>query len=490
MQRQPNRLPNILNSFNDQIFDPNPPRTGLFPRTFVVAALALLFVSGVLHWVVFFQYGEFSFSPRDWPKEFLHYATLRALVSDPVIPYFVTPARRGIEFLGNPETVLSPQIVLLPLMGIGKFVLVNTLIMYSLGFLGCLLIRWRYQLSLVPFIMLFLLFNFNGHITSHISAGHSMWNGYFLLPFFVYLILEMVRPSSSARLKVPLLMALVLFGIVLQGSFHIYFWCLMFLVLVGLFNRELWKEVMLAGIFSVWLSLFRLLPAAFAFTGFQPSYASGYPNFATFFDALTTIKAFQFEHLRNVLYDVSWWEHDAFIGYLGLAFVVFFGIYHRFSSDQSVQSHRFRALDLPILLFVLFSFGFWFDIISDLQIPLVSWVERVPSRFFIIPLVMLIVLSSIRMQALIHRIRDNVTAKVLLVAGILQLAHSLMAHSWFWRVDEAGGFVEVLPEFTFNPPGYEDLLYTTTVNVAAIMSTGALITLCVLFFWSVRSRQS
>ena len=187
--------------------------------------LASIFFVGVLHWAIFFNFGNLPFSGLDtWPQEEYYYSVLRSSVQDRAIPYFVSPARRdarnitsrgtstgqkpvnplhgdlfyetdtsllyvfieqqwqpwelhSVRFLGIPETVMSPQILLLPLTGLGNFVLINTLIMYSLGFIGCLLVRKRFQLSLLPFVFLFLLFNFNGHITSHLSVGHTMWLG-------------------------------------------------------------------------------------------------------------------------------------------------------------------------------------------------------------------------------------------------------------------------------------------------------------------------
>jgi hypothetical protein len=133
--------------------------------------------------------------------------------------------------------------LLAPLMNAGNFVLANTLIMYSVGFIGCLLIRNRYHLSLLPFVFLFLLFNFNGHITSHLSVGHSMWYGYFLLPLFFYFLLELLPPSAKIRVGTSIILAFVLFAIVLQGSFHIFVWCLIFLAILGFFNRHSSKDV-------------------------------------------------------------------------------------------------------------------------------------------------------------------------------------------------------------------------------------------------------
>ena len=490
----PNRLRALWNLVDDLIFNSRPPARDALSRTFSTSALALLFFIGVFHWAIFFQFGRMSFDESDWTDGLYLYSVVRQSVAEGVIPYFADPAYQNwpdSRFLTNPQSILSPQMIFSPLMGVGSFVLVNTLILYSLGFLGCILIRNRYRLSLLPFTLLFLLFNFNGHITSHISAGHSMWNGYFLLPFYVLLVLQLIQPKSATNLRTSILLAFVLFGMVLQGSFHIFIWCLMFLFLLGLFNSRYWREVLLTILFSSSLALFRLVPTALVGRDHQASYASGFPTIPIFIDALTTIKAYTYEHPSSNLYNVGWWEHDYFIGLVGVLFIAYFGIYHRFSTNSSVRDHRYQALDLPVLVLVLFSFGVVFDLISDLRIPLLSWVERVPSRFFIIPLVTLIVISSIRMQALFQDFGRNGVLKLLLFAGMVQVAHSLVAHSWFWRIGsiESGG-VQIAREVSLNLPGHQDTWYVVVVNATALYSLLTVIALCCLYYWTgVRARR-
>ena len=191
-----------MSSLHELADIPRGPLARLFGTSFLLAAL---FFVGILHWGLFFQFGDLPFVGNDtWPQEKYYYSVLRASLTERVIPYYVSPARRdtrnvtfrgpstearpgnpkngdlfyetdtettyifvqlkwqpwdrhSVKFLGILETTLSPQVALLPLVGLGKFVLVNTWIMYSLGFLGCLLLRKRYQLSLLPFIFLFLL---------------------------------------------------------------------------------------------------------------------------------------------------------------------------------------------------------------------------------------------------------------------------------------------------------------------------------------------
>ena len=101
---------------------------------------------------------------------------------------------------------------------------------------------------------------------------------------------------------------------------------------------------------------------------YRASYASGFPTIGTLVDSLTTIKAFTYEHVRiqgpGSLYDVGWWEHNHFIGYIGVAFILFFGIYQQYIRKPK-QLEPFKYLGLPLLVITLFSFGLWFDILSD-----------------------------------------------------------------------------------------------------------------------------
>ena len=482
----------------DLLFDAEPSRKGPAATIFTALVIIFLFSVGILHWSLFLDFGEGS-ARLDWPERLFWFGVLRDSITNFNIPYIVPHEFYFSDrFMGNLQATFSPQILLTPFMSLSRFILFDTLLMYSLGFVGCLLIKRRYQLSVIPFTMLFLLFNFNGHITAHLSVGHA-WNGYFLLPFFVLLILELARPDRANKLGPSILLSFVLFGILLQGSFHVFFWCVCFLAILGLFNRGLLRLTAFTILASIALSSFRILPAMFFYGGAQHSYASGFPAFSIFIDALTTIKTFTFEHPATALYwpsgdpsgplsavyDVGWWEFDVFIGYVGVGFIAFFGIYQRFSHDSNLSRLRFPALDVPILLLGLFSFGIVFDLISDLQIPLVSWVERVPSRFFIIPLIMLAALAAIRMQEYLPKLRTSATLRILTVAGVVQLAHSFAAHSWFWRLETGSAVGRSYGVYEFIAPSQQDGLYTTAVIVGAPLSLIALIALCSMYYWKV-----
>ena len=459
--------------------------------------IASLFLGGVAHWLIFFQGGDVPFVEQDWPITEYHYAVLRDSMTERVIPYFVSPAAVDTRFLGSPETILSPQVALLPLTGLGNFVLVNTLLMYSLGFVGCLLIRNRFQLSLLPFVFLFLLFNFNGHITAHLAVGHMMWLGYFLLPFFFLLILQLAQHQGPPRLGMSLPLSIIVFGMVLQGSFHFFIWCLLFLALFGLFNRQHWKVAGLTIVLSLWLSVFRWLPAAFTHVGYSKSEFHVEYIFNTFIDALTTISAFQADQppgLRIQSGPVAWWELDVFVGIIGVAFIAYFGIYQRFRANPAFERLGLRAFDLPILIFVLISFGVGYELVRYLGLPLISAGEQVPARFFIMSLAALIIISSIRMELLLDTFNRTVTLKLLSWAATGLMAYQLASHSWFWKIKGSAPIPDSLPDavsrFTFNAVDQADFLYTTAVKLGVALSLIGIVVIVALYLWTVTPRRA
>ncbi len=149
--------------------------------------LLLIFAAGILHWVLFFNQGNVQLFANDWHKETLYYLHLQQAIEQGVIPWHTQVSILETQrFLANPEIVLSPQIVLLRWMSVGKFVVVNTALCWAIGYAGCLLIKRRHRLSIASFTMLILLWGFNGHIVSHLAVGHSMWNGYFFFRSFFW----------------------------------------------------------------------------------------------------------------------------------------------------------------------------------------------------------------------------------------------------------------------------------------------------------------
>jgi hypothetical protein len=353
-------------------------------------------------------------------------------------------------------------------MSLGSFVLVNTLIMYAIGFVGCLMIRNRYQLSMITFTVLFLLFNFNGHITAHLGVGHSMWAGYFLLPFFFLSILELAEGRFSRTTTVKL--AFVLFLIVLQGSLHIYVWCLVFLILLMAFNWQLLKPILFSIVASVLLSSFRLLPAVSALWGKKERFIWSYPTFRDLLDALVTIRQQTPERLRP-WGTPGWWEHDMYIGILGVAVIAYFGIYLRFRKKPELEGYEYKAFDLPLLVMALLSVSYFHAFLTRLPIPIVR-AERVATRFIILPILMLSVISSVRMQRLLGMIRQTFKLRLAAVLALAVMALSFVDHSYLWSIPRLERIFRTKAVDLTVPAiiSIQDPLYKTLVQASAIVS--------------------
>src|SRR6185503_10995731 len=130
------------------------------------------------------------------------------------------------KLLALPELNWSPQVALLPALDVPLFLALNTALLYAAGLAGCVVLARRYRLSAGPFLLLVLVALFNGHVTAHLGVGHSMWAGALLLPFFAVAVLSLLEdPAARAT---PVWTGLLLFAVLLQGSFHVFVWCVLF----------------------------------------------------------------------------------------------------------------------------------------------------------------------------------------------------------------------------------------------------------------------
>ena len=166
--------------------------------------LAALFTGGIILWGRFLNWGRGPLNFADWaviygPRlAFLRSAILRwelpLHLSAPAVEDGTT-----LRFFASPDQILSPQVFLLPWLDAGRFVLLQFILMFALGFWALLLLRRRFQLSLLAFTILFALFSFNGHILAHASIGHASWAGYFLYAAFAVLVFDLLEGQAGWR---------------------------------------------------------------------------------------------------------------------------------------------------------------------------------------------------------------------------------------------------------------------------------------------------
>ncbi len=395
-----------------------------------------LTVGGALLWAYILNWGRINFLYSDWAEGMGHrLAFLQDAVRTGQLPLNMPDpsALRNItdRYLAIPDTIISPQVLLLKFMAPGTFVVANTLLLYAAGAWGLWRLARRYRWSPVVFTFVFLIFNFNGHITDHMVVGHIHWAGYFLLPWFVLLILQAVEAAPGWRwiLKLDVLLLLVF----LQGAFHLFVMALMFMGLLALTRRRLFAPLLKAGFLAGLVCAVRILPPALESGKFDLAFLSGFDSAFQLLSSTVDLKlAVQSEVFRSTpLNPLGWWELDHYIGLVGLLFVGLLGV--GMWVRQQGQARRYRALILPSLVMTVLSIGRIYEPINRLGIPLLSS-QRVSSRFFIFAMLFLLVLAGIHLQRLIESGRVSRWARLGLVGALPVLANDLWQHEKLWRV--------------------------------------------------------
>ncbi len=403
------------------------------------ALVGFLYLLGLAHWA--YAFAAARFDAKDWPLILRYHAVLRDALAHGKIPYVMTFGEHySNRFLGLPETPLSPQFLLLPFLSDTAFNWLNMALLYSVSFVGLVLLARRFRLSNIPFAFLCLLFSFNGYIVSRVAVGQAMWYGYFFLPYFLLLVLNMVKGPWPKRSQLALALVLVLME--LQGSFHLYVWCVMYLILIAVSNPRLLKPIAYTIVAASAVCAFRFVPAALTFWGAKFRFISGFPTLGVFLQSMTSLRdysAYQQVGWHGVACGLGWWEFDHYISLVGFAILLYFCGWLRVVRRPKISYLEFRELDVANLLMTLLSFEYLYGLISYLPIPLIGS-QRISSRFFIVPLTMFAILAAIRMESFLARKGTSRTTKNLLLFLVVLLGWSLFLHTTIWRVAEVESF--------------------------------------------------
>ena len=468
-----------LDALSKHLFGPPAPES-VSSRSFQAAFLGLLLLVGAMHWIGFFNSGDAALTAHDWPYQRAYLSVARQAVTQRVIPYHFSEVTHGTNcFLAIPETPFTPQLLALPLFDAGEnvrygwYALLNVLFLYCIGFVGCLWIREEYRLSAAAFAVLFLLFNFNGHITAHLGMGHP-WYGYFLLPWFCLCVLHFAEGKADVALAAKT--ALLLFAILLQGSFHIMVWCLMLVALMAIFHRASRLPGVWVFVFTALLGAVRFAPAAMKFSGKGYPFESGYRSLYNLFEALVSIKEADTFKIGSIFKRMGWWEYDLYVGILALAVVVYLGIVVRWQKSWKLGERKYKELDLPLFLLALLSMSYFYAVIARLPLPLAN-VERASSRFLLLPFLLLVVIACIRMQEGLDRLARWGAVQWLVLPALLETGFELVNHSvrWSVRLFERSSWppLDVNARIVVQP----DAAYETVFQISAAVSAAAFIAL-------------
>ena len=447
--------------------------------------LAGLFLAGVFLWGKFLNWGNIPFDFHDWAEV---NAPRLAFVRDAVItgelPLHMPDgsALRNItdRYMSLPDVILSPQVYLMRWMDVGPFVLVNTLIFYTLGMFGLLWFRRRFSLGLVPFTLLFFLFNFNGHILTHMSIGHITWNGYFLFPWVLALVFQLLGGDSSWKWVAR--MSLLLFFMYINGSFHHFIWVLLFLGLLAIANPRHFWMVIKAGLFSILLSMVRLLPPTLHLADFDDEFLGGYPTLLDVWNSLVQVRyPVDSLSIRSMLSPLGWWEYSLYLGLAGTIFLLAFGVLRWLRRGEGAAGYP--ALLLPVLGIALLSIGRIYKLLRIVPIPLLSG-ERASIRMMILPLVVLMILAAIEFQDWLNNKKPGVIQLIAWLGVTGVVVHDLWQHLKVWQVTNA---FSAFPNTPVNlaiktVSNHPDPPYITLLIIGSAVSLASLVVLFVLAF--------
>lgn len=417
-----------------------PPNGSGWVRLLAALVLIGLFGLGVLHWRAYFTAGNVRLDTQDWRLTRTYWDTISYAIDTRQIPFFSAEGIAHTEhFIGDPDPAWNPLLVFADRLKPAEFALINTLIFYTVGYVGLLLVRRRYNLSLVSFTILYLLFNFNGFITSHITIGHFTWMGYFFYPFLILFLLEMAEEDDRAAIRAALKTGVVIAVMALFGAFHMIIWWGWALILFGLFTPRRLPVVAVALGAAGLLSAYRYLPVAFSMSDYELDFRTGFPTLQYLLDGLTSVRTFDYTYQLESALDLraltglKWWEFDMFISIVGFVFVAVFGVALRFARFEPLRRLRYGELDMPIVLMAAFAMGKLYEPIFNMPLPFLNS-ERVTSRFFIIPLLLLLVVAVIRFDRLLPEIARGVRSRILTLVLIWQMSSALSLHSYLWHI--------------------------------------------------------
>lgn len=408
-----------------------------------------LFLLGFAAWGYFFSWGNFTVEFHDWsaitaPRlQFLKNAVstiqLPLHISDPSTLNYVTD-----RYLSIPDSFISPQFIFLRWMDIQTFSFVNFLLFYVIGFWGLLKFREKFKLSPVVFTILFLLFNFNGHIVAHLSVGHDTWSGYFLFPWFALLVFKLLEGDHSwkwvAKLSVTLL---VMF---LQGSFHQFVWAILFLILLGIFIPKTFWWSIRGAFFACLAAMARILPPALLYDKFDNKFLAGYPTIGRLWQSMVEIAIPADLSLNKGLTSaIGVWELSLYVGLAGAIFLIGFGLVRWMHRGESGVN---RQLLLPLAALTLLSMGKLYFYFEQLHIPLFTG-ERVSTRIISLVFTFILIIAAAECQKWLNQ-RQPIPALYGGVSfGLLLLAHDLWQNLTLWKINSSAEYFIKAP---FDPP--------------------------------------
>jgi hypothetical protein len=407
--------------------------------------IILIFAAGFYYWGNFFSWFKGSLAFHDWSYITLpRFTFLKDAMEKGILPLHTanTDALGGIttRFMAVPDVILSPQILLLRYMNTGRFLLLDIALLYTLGFIGLLMLRRKYGLSPLAFTALFLLYNFNGHLLAHFAVGHFTWGASFLFSWFALFVLELIEGKTGWRWVAKF--SILLFVILLQGGYHQFVWCILFMLFLAIFSFKNIAQIIRGVLFSLLLSMVRILPPFILLGKFNNAFSGGYHEAWTIINNLLHFQTVYYPRgLGEIGGGLTTWESTIYIGILGTAFLFYFGIWRAVNSADD-SSNR-KVILLPSLCLAFLSLDKVYEIARTIfPIPLLTG-ERIASRMVSLSLVILLVLAVIEFQIWLNQSKASRILVLIPFVLLLFEINDIFQNYILWSVaNVAGGFQE------------------------------------------------
>lgn len=392
-------------------------------------SICLAYVVGLTYWLVYFTKGHPAFTAHDWMKEQVFSNLVRGALYTGQLPWRMSAdiAHAGVfELMANPEVSLTPDFLLLGVLSNNVYFLVHWLLFFTAGFIGTVLLARKYAVSSLPFLFFVVIFNFNGFISSHVSEGHIQWAGYFLFPIFFYCFSDIANANALERTRAALKIALLLGVMFVNGSFHMAIWCLMLMALTLIYRKDLWRPVGLVVVVAGLIGVARLLPAAMYFPP-KTDFVSGYPTISTLLAAFTFVYHPENPARGGMFGNLVWHEYSFYTGYIGLLFLVAGAYEYAKTKLISVPAWWLPA----VLIMFLMAMGDVYQLIPNSGLPF-STIERVASRFMVMPFCVLLIVAAVGFTHLEQRY-PHYTRLALLVSFVPMLGE-IFQYARKWRI--------------------------------------------------------
>ncbi|MGL5096698.1 MAG: hypothetical protein ACRDD1_13980, partial [Planctomycetia bacterium] len=225
----------------------------------------------------------------------------------------------------------------------------------------------------------------------------------------------------------------LLFSVVLLlGGFHQVVWMLLFLVLAAVWRKRLRLPALVVAVVFGATSLYRLVPAALTL---KPShFASGYPSIGLFLESLLTVRSPEDAMILGLPTKIGWWEFDLFVGWIGVGFLATAGVVPLVRGWADLDATD-RAFAKAAGVLAVASFGLFFMPLCLSPLPVLN-TQRTPSRFMIVPFLVLSLFAARRLEGWLRGWTMPKAVEYGAVALLVQFAVELFHHACVWRVEQ------------------------------------------------------